>query len=107
MSNNENIVKIKDNFKLYEIDGEVYSLEELKGFIESSKELAQKCERQSRFIRALKLNNAKTTEERNNLIDELTTIKRMSMFEFSNTYGTAEQQEADGRAFARALLGGA
>ena len=59
-----------------------------------------------RMVNALKLQNAELTKERNALIDELTTIKRMSMFEFSNTYGTAEQQEADGRAFARALLGG-
>ena len=54
----------------------------------------------------LKLNNKELTDERNALIDELTTIKRMSMFEFSNAYSTVEQQEADGRAFARALLGG-
>ena len=95
-----------NNFELYEIDGVLYSLEEIRGFIESSKELAQKCERQSRFIRALKLNNAKTTEERNRFCDELHQIKQMSMFEFGNRYCTNDSLEADGKAFARALLGG-
>lgn len=57
-------------------------------------------------VEALKLNNSKLTVERNNAITELDKIKSMSMFEFSTNYCTAEQQEADGRAFAKALLGG-
>ena len=60
-----------------------------------------------RCVRALKLNNAKLTDERNQYLDELTTIKGMSMFEFGNKYGTEESLSEDGRAFARALLGGA
>ena len=60
-----------------------------------------------RCVKALKLNNAKLTDERNQYLDELTTIKGMSMFEFGNKYGTEESLSEDGRAFARALLGGA
>ena len=59
-----------------------------------------------RCVRALKLNNAKLTDERNQYLDELTTIKGMSMFEFGNKYGTEESLSEDGRAFAKALLGG-
>ena len=59
-----------------------------------------------RCVRALKLNNAKITLERNTAIEELQHIKQMSMFEFGNTYCSSESLEADGHAFARALLGG-
>lgn len=55
----------------------------------------------------LKLNNRQLTDERNALIDELDTIKRMSMFEFGNKYCTDDSLTEDGKAFAKALLGGA
>ena len=87
------------------IDGEYYSHKEIKGLIESNYELAIRCDRQTRFIRALKLQNEELTEERNALLDELTTIKNMSMFEFGNLYCSSESLEADGHAFARSLLG--
>ena len=101
------IEKQLNNFELYEIDGVLYSLEELRGFIETSKELTRKTERQTRFIKALKLDNSRTTIERNNAIDELHRIKQMSMFEFGNRYCNDESLEEDGKAFAKALLGGA
>ena len=92
------------------IDGEYYSQKELAGIIESNKELATKCDRQTRFIRALKLQNSELTLERNTLCDkcieqsrELKDIKAMSMFEFGNTYCTSESLEADGHAFAKSL----
>ena len=59
-----------------------------------------------RMANGLRLNNQMLTKERNDLIDELTSIKGMSMFEFGNKYGTEESLSEDGRAFARALLGG-
>ena len=99
-----NRVKL-DNFELYEIDGELYSLEELKGFIESSKRLSYENERKTRFIKALKLNNSALTLERNQLVEELDSIKSMGMFEFGNRYCSSESLEADGHAFARSLLG--
>ena len=71
-----------------------------------NEELHARNEFLQRQVNALRLNNRALTEERNALIDELATIKRMSMFEFGNKYSTPEQQEADGRAFAKALLGG-
>ena len=91
--------------KLYEINGVLYSLHELEGFIQSCEELARKNERQTRFIRALKLNNAQLTLERNKLNDELMEIKSMGMFEFADKYNTDIQCADAGRAFARALLG--
>ena len=94
-----------NDFTLYEIDGEYYSLEELRAFITTSNELTRKTERQTRFIKALKLNNSKLTVERNQLQTELDHIKSMSMFEFGNQYASDESLEADGRAFARSLLG--
>lgn len=92
-----------NDFELYEIDGETYSLNEIRGFIESSK----KVERQTRFINALKLNLSKTTQERNQLYDKLHEIQNLSMFEFGNRYCSQESLEADGHAFARSLgIGG-
>lgn len=60
-----------------------------------------------RCVKALKLNNAKITLERNQALDELRQIKQLSMFEFGNRYCSSESLEADGHAFARSLLGGA
>ena len=104
---------MKDNKdELILIDGEYYSHQELVAFIESNRELAQRCERQTRFIKALKLNLSKTTLERNEFCDkanrltkELQDIKQMSMFEFGNTYCSSESLEADGHQLARELLG--
>ena len=96
-----------NDFILYEIDGEYYSLEEIRAFITTCNELARKTERQTRFIKALKLNNSKLTVERNQLQNELDHIKSMSMFEFGNQYASDESLEADGKAFAKSLLGGA
>lgn len=65
-----------------------------------------------RCVRGLKLHNHEITKECNQLCErnmqlsqELQTIKQMSMFEFGNTYCSDESLEADGRAFARSLLG--
>ena len=96
-----------NNFDLYEIDGELYSLEEIRAFIESSKELSRKTERQTRFINALKLHVEDITKERNEICEELNHIKSLSMFEFGNQYCTEASLEADGHALARSLgIGG-
>ena len=99
-----------ENRDLIFIDGECYSHKEIVAILESNKELARKCERQTRFIEALKLSNSQITLERNKLCDkcnrqakELHDIKNMSMFEFGNRYCTSESLEADGHAFARSL----
>lgn len=101
---------IDNKDKLFLINGEYYSQKELVAFIESNRELAQRCERQTRFIKALKLNLSKTTLERNEFCDkanrlnkELQDIKGLSMFEFGNLYCSSESLEADGHAFARSL----
>ena len=80
--------------------------EELTNFISEIEDLEYKVDRLNRIKNGLRINNSALTLERNTLVDELNHIKSMSMFEFSNKYCTVEQQEADGRAFARALLGG-
>lgn len=109
---------MKDNRdELILIDGEYYSHQELVAFIESNRELAQRCERQTRFIKALKLNNSKLTIERNQLLDEnmkrieesnrlfgeLQNIKNLSMFEFANKYCNDNELEEAGHALARSL----
>ena len=126
---------MKDNRdELILIDGEYYSHQELVAFIESNRELAQRCERQTRFIKALKLDNSKLTIERNELqeanrklkkeyndfyekdymvrIDEcnrlwgeLEDIKHLSMWEFADKYCSDSQMEEDAKLFARELLG--
>ena len=80
--------------------------EEWTNFVSEIEDLEAKVDRLNRIKNGLMINNSALTLERNTLLDELTRIKRMSMFEFSNTYCTVEQQEADGKAFAKALLGG-
>ena len=79
--------------------------EELTNFISEIEDLEYEVSRLTRMKKGALINNSALTRERNALLDELTRIKRMSMFEFSNTYCTVEQQEADGKAFARSLLG--
>lgn len=68
--------------------------------LEARNEFLERC------VEALKLNNAKITIERNEALDKLHAIQQMSMFEFGSKYCNDEQNAADGRAFARALLGG-
>ena len=80
---------------------------DVKDVLIENQELHARNEFLERMVKGLKLNLSKTTLERNQAIDELNRIKAMSMFEFSSKYSTVEQQEADGRAFARELLGGA
>ena len=94
-----------NNSELYKIDEKYYSLEELRAFITNCDKLARKTERQNRFIKALKINNSQLSVERNQLQNELDHIKSMSMFEFGNKYASDESLEADGRAFAKSLLG--
>ena len=101
---------MRDNRDLILIDGEYYSHNELVAIIKSNNELAKRCDRQSNFIRALKVHNSELTVERDNLCDrcheqsrELKDIKSMSMFEFGNTYCSSESLEADGHRFARSL----
>ena len=79
-----------------------------------NEELQARTDFLQRCVNALKLNNAQITKERNDFIErnlelqkELCDIKDMSMFEFGNTYCSDESLEADGKAFAKALLGGA
>ena len=79
---------------------------EIKNLIIENEALKARNEFLERCVRGLKLHNHELTEERNKLCNELNTIKSMSMFEFGNTYASSESLEADGHAFAKALLGG-
>ena len=80
---------------------------------QQNQELRARNEFLERMVNGLKLHNHEITEECNRLCEhnmelskELQDIKQMSMFEFGNTYCSSESLEADGHAFARALLGG-
>ena len=80
---------------------------DIKDVLLDNEALNERNEFLERKCNALFLNNRALTEERNRLQAELDRIKSMSMFEFGNTYASDESLEADGRAFAKALLGGA
>ena len=82
-----------NNFELYEIDGETYSLEEIKGFIEASQKLA----RQTRFINALKMRCSDYSQRIIELESEIADMK------FTRKYLTSEEA---GKRFAQELLGG-
>lgn len=93
--------------KLDEVLEELDALTEQKEALEARNLFLKQC------VEGLKLNLSKTTLERNELCTrvnklskELQDIKQMSMFEFGNRYCTSESLEADGHAFAKALLGG-
>ena len=77
--------------KLYEINGVLYSLHELKGFIESSEELCK-----TNFL--LKQRCRELSTENESLKLEIKDMK------FTRNYLTSEEA---GRQFAKELLGGA
>ena len=86
---------------------------EIKNLIIENESLKARNEFLQRMVNGLKLNlhqckveTDKLCERNMELSRELQTIKQMSMFEFGNTYCSDESLENDGRAFARALLGG-
>lgn len=81
-------------------------MSEIKNILIQNEELQARNEFLERMVKALKLNNAKITRERNEALDKLHQIQQMSMFEFGNRYCSNESLEADGKAFARSLLGG-
>ena len=85
--------------KIFKITSEVKRM--------TQKDLEKRNDFLERKCNALMLNNRALTEERNRLQAELDRVKSMSMFEFGNKYATSESLEAEGRAFAKALLGGA
>ena len=76
---------------------------ELTNFISEIEDLEYQVDKLNRMKNGLRINNSALTLERNTLLDELTRIKNMSMFEFGNTYCSSESLEADGHAFARSL----
>ena len=99
-----------NNFELYEIDGTLYSLEELKGFIESNeflqkenlrllrehRDLSDTTNFQKRQINALKFRCSNYSQKVMELESEIADMK------FTRKYLTAEDA---GKAFTRELLG--
>ena len=99
-----------NNFDLYEIDGELYSLNEIRGFIESSKTLSKRNHDLREENSALKVDNdflqrqnsackmrcSQYAIENKELRDEIADLR------FTHKYLTSEEA---GRAFARELLG--
>ena len=99
-----------NNFDLYEIDGELYSLNEIRGFIESSKTLSKRNHDLREENSALKVDNdflqrqnsackmrcSKYAIENKELRDEIADLRF--------THKMLSSEEA-GRAFARELLG--
>ena len=93
-----------ENKKLI-LENEEYH-EMLKSEMDKNQDLNRQLERQVRFKMGLKFSNRRLTQQRNELQEELDTIKSMGMFEFGNTYCSSESLEADGHLLARSLLGG-
>jgi predicted RNase H-like nuclease (RuvC/YqgF family) len=97
----QNEALVEDNETLYETNEKlILEIRELRAELD---QVQAKAERDRRIINGLKINNSALTLERNRLVEELNTIKSMSMFEFGNRYCSNESLEADGHAFARAL----
>ena len=91
----------------YDLCDRIKKLENENEFLKEHNEALQSdLNRTKKILEGVKLNNGKITLERNNLIEELQTIKNMSMFEFGNRYCSDESLASDGKAFAKALLGG-
>lgn len=98
--NNENICKIETQ-GFYDLCNRLKELEEENDFLKA------KLEQKEKILKAVKLNNAKVTLERNKAIDELMEIKSLGMFEFADKYCDDAQHREAGRTFAKVLLGGA
>lgn len=93
-----------ENKKLI-LENEEYH-EMLKSEMDKNQDLNRQLERQVRFKMGLKFSNRRLTQQRNELQEELDTIKSMGMFEFGNTYCNDAQLEEAGHQLARSLLGG-
>ena len=99
------------NSELYEIDGVLYSLEEIRAFIKHSEELSRENYNLKEEKRALKkeyddfyMNEyLRRIDECNKLWSELFDIKHMSMWEFAAKYCSDEDMEEAGHALARSL----
>ena len=80
--------------------------EMLKSEMDKNQDLTNQLDLQVRFKMGLKFSNRRLTQQRNELQEELDTIKSMGMFEFGNTYCNDAQLEEAGHQLARSLLGG-
>ena len=93
-----------ENNKLI-LENEEYH-EMLKSEMDKNQDLTNQLDLQVRFKMGLKFSNRRLTQQRNELQEELDTIKSMGMFEFGNTYCNDAQLEEAGHQLARSLLGG-
>jgi hypothetical protein len=100
----EEVQTLREQNRKLILENEEYH-EMLKSEMDKNQDLNNQLERQVRFKMGLKFSNRRLTQQRNELQEELDTIKSMSMFEFGNTYCSSESLEADGHLLARELLG--
>lgn len=100
----ENEALREDNDTLFETNEDlIKTISELKSEIIKVKAEILK---QRKLINTLKRDNSKLTIERNELLDELTRIKNMGVWEFANTHCSDKENSEAGKAFAKSLLGG-
>jgi predicted nuclease with TOPRIM domain len=134
--NIENIVKIDTN-SFADMCKQIIELEEENKSLKMDNDFLQrKLEQKERMLKGVKLNNSKLTLERNDLLKQVSDLKRkydefyekeylvrieecnklwgelfdikhLSMWEFANKYCTEEEQAQAGKQLARELLGGA
>ena len=114
-NNYSEVIRMNENIENIEIEANSFQdlCNRLGELEKENEELKARTDFLQRCIVALKLNNGQLTKERNQVIEknlelqrELCHIKDMGMLEFGNTYCSTESLEADGKAFAKALLGG-
>ena len=102
----ERVELLENMIKAFQLEGQVLRDENE----QLTKDLDDACHQldiKRKIINGLKLNNSALTVERNELIQEISDIKHMSMFEFASKYCSDEENSKAGRAFAKDLLGGA
>jgi hypothetical protein len=101
----EEVQTLREQNRKLILENEEYH-EMLKSEMDKNQDLNNQLERQVRFKMGLKFSNRRLTQQRNELQEELDTIKSMGMFEFGNTYCNDAQLEEAGHQLARSLLGG-
>jgi len=102
----ERIELLESMVKAFQHEGQILRAEN-EELANALKDATHQVDIKRKIINGLKLNNSALTVERNELIQEISDIKHMSMFEFAQKYCSDEENAKAGRAFAEDLLGGA
>jgi len=98
----EEVQTLREQNRKLILENEEYH-EMLKSEMDKNQDLTNQLDLQVRFKMGLKFSNRRLTQQRNELQEELDTIKSMGMFEFANKYCNDNELEEAGHALARSL----